>query len=426
MKPKVQLALDFLELDRALKVAAEAAPYVDWLEAGTPLIKSEGLDAVRELRKRFPGKVVVADMKVMDAGRLEVEAAAKAGADVVDVCAQASEATLRECVAAARNYGTKITVDLIGATDPVGKARLAQRLGADYVAVHTAIDEQMESKTPFAKVRAVAAAVGIPVAAAGGLNSETVVDAVKAGARILIVGGAITKAADAGRAARGIRRAAHSQKRVKTALYKRTNDVKALLSMVSAANLSDAMHRGGDLSGIRPLRPGYRACGKAVTVRTYPGDWAKPVEAIDVAEAGDVLVITSGGVGPAVWGELATESALKRKISAVVVDGAVRDTDEIVRLRLPVYSRLVTPQAGEPKGFGEINVPIRVGAVTVRPGDWVSCDGDGVVVVPAEKAVEVGNRAQDVLERENRLRAEIRDGSSLGKAAHLLQWEKRA
>ncbi len=426
MKPVVQLALDFVDLDRALKAASEASGSVDWIEAGTPLIKAEGLDAVRELKRRFPGKVIVADMKIMDAGRLEVEAAAKAGADVVDVCAAASEATIRECVDAGRNYGAKIMVDLIGVEDVVGRSRLAERLGADYVAVHTAIDEQMESKTPFAKLEAVARAVGIPVAAAGGLNSESVVDAIKAGAGILIVGGAVTKAADAKAAAGAIRKAADSGRRVKSTLYKRSVDVRGVLSGVSAANVSDAMHRGGGLAGLAPIAPGCRACGPAVTVRTFPGDWAKPVEAIDAAEPGDVLVITSGGVGPAVWGELATESALKRRLAAVVVDGAVRDSDEIRKLKFPVYSRLRTPAAGEPRGLGEINVPIQVGDVAVRPGDWVVCDGDGVVVVPKEKAVEVANRAQDVLERENRIRSEIRGGGSLGKVTHLLKWQKKA
>jgi 3-hexulose-6-phosphate synthase/6-phospho-3-hexuloisomerase len=66
-----------------------------------------------------------------------------------------------------------------------------------------------------------------------------------------------------------------------------------------------------------------------------------------------------------------------------------------------------------------------VGKVTVRPGDWVVCDGDGVVVVPGKRAVEVANRAQDVLERENRIRAEIRGGGSLGGVTQLLRWEKK-
>jgi 3-hexulose-6-phosphate synthase/6-phospho-3-hexuloisomerase len=425
MEPVIQLALDFLNLDRALKLAEEAAEHVDWLEAGTPLIKSEGLDAVRRLREAFPDKKLVADMKIMDAGRMEVEAAAKAGADVVDVCGQAPTETIRECVEAGRNYGVEVAVDLIGVEDAAGRAKLAEELGADYVTVHTAIDEQMRSKTPFKKIREVTEAVDIPVAAAGGLNSESAVDALQAGATILIVGGAVTKAEDAGKAAADIRKAVDSKRKVKARLFKRTADVRSILSNVSTANVSDAMHRSGDLTGIAPVAEGGRACGPAVTVRSYPGDWAKPVEAIDEAQEGDVLVITTGGVGPAVWGELATESALKKGVAAVVVDGAVRDTDEIRQLSLPVYTRLKTPTAGEPKGYGEINVPIKVGQVTVKPGDWVLCDGDGVVVIPKGRAVEVANRAQDVLERENRIRGEIRGGGSLGKVTHLLKWERK-
>ncbi len=89
--PRLQVALDFLELDRALKVASEAAEGgADILEAGTPLIKSVGLDAVRRLRSGFPGLVIAADMKVMDAGRIEVESAAKAGAHHVHILAAAA------------------------------------------------------------------------------------------------------------------------------------------------------------------------------------------------------------------------------------------------------------------------------------------------------------------------------------------------
>src|SRR3989304_5642011 len=94
VKPVLQLALDFVDLDRALKVAHEAVEGgVDWVEAGTPLIKSEGVDAVRALRREFPDRTIVADMKIMDAGRMEVEAAAKAGANIVDVLGAAPDAT---------------------------------------------------------------------------------------------------------------------------------------------------------------------------------------------------------------------------------------------------------------------------------------------------------------------------------------------
>jgi 3-hexulose-6-phosphate synthase/6-phospho-3-hexuloisomerase len=400
---------------------------VDWIEVGTPLIKSEGLQAVRELRRLFPEITIVADMKIMDTGRVEVETAAKAGANVVDVLGAASDATIRECIQAGKNYGAKIVVDMIAVQDVVSRAKAVEAFGADYVSVHCAVDEQMEGKDPFATLRRVSEALTIPVAVAGGINSETAARAIESGAAIVIVGGAITKAVDPEQAARDIRHGLDTSSAVTTTLFKRKGEaqIREILQMVSAANLSDALHRGGVLQGINPLFRGIHMVGRALTVRTYPGDWAKPVRAIDMAEPGDVLVIDSGGVGPAIWGELATNSAIQRGLGGVVIDGALRDSDDIVDLKFPAFSRLIMPNAGEPKGFGEIGVPVIVGNQRVEPGDWVLGDGDGVVVLPRSIAVEYANRSMDVLERENRIREEIREGSTLSKVAELLRWEKK-
>ena len=430
MPPILQLALDFVDLHRAVEVAELAVPAgVDWVEAGTPLIKSEGLDAVRELRRLFPGKVIVADMKIMDAGRVEVETAAKAGAQVVDVLGAATDATIAECVQAGKNYGAKIAVDLIAVADPLARARQVEELGADYISVHVAIDEQMRGRgqDPFAVLAAVSGAVRVPVGVAGGINSETAAQAVAHGAGYVIVGGAITKAKDPAAATREIRRALDEGAVIPTTLFKRVGEeeIRGVLELVSSANLSDALHRSGVLEGLRPLFPGIRMVGPALTVRTYPGDWAKPVEAIDLAQPGDVLVIDAGGVGPAIWGELATNSALQRGLNGVVIDGAIRDSGDIAKLGFPAFSRLVMPNAGEPKGFGEIGVPIRVGGVKVESGDWVLGDDDGVVVLPRIMAVEYANRSMDVLEKENRIREEIKEGRTLAQVTDLLRWEKK-
>lgn len=427
MEPLVQVALDFVNLNRALRVAeAAAAGGADWLEAGTPLIKSEGLDCLRALRRRFPQKTLVADMKIMDVGRIESESAFKAGANVVCVLGVADDSTIKECVEAAKNYGGRVMVDLLGVSDPTRRAMELEKMGVDYIGMHTSIDEQMRGKDPFSQLREVSRTVNVPVAVAGGINSETVAKAIDAGASVVIVGGAVIKAKDPQEATRTIKEAIKDKKVVPAELFKRARgkEIVQIFKKVSTANLSDAMHRAGEIKGLVKITPGVKLVGQALTVRSYPGDWAKPVEAIDKAEKGQVIVIDAGGIGPAIWGELATHSAIQKRLGGVVIDGAIRDVPEIVTLKFPAYARLITPTAGEPRGFGEIGIPIRIGGVSIFTGDWLVGDEDGIVVIPQKKAVEIANRAMDVLERENRIREEILEGGTLSSVTELLRWEK--
>jgi len=429
MAAKLQVALDFLNLARALKVARAAwEGGADILEAGTPLIKSEGLEAVRKLRELFPKAPIVADMKIMDTGRIEMEAAAKAGANLAIVMGAAAESTVKECIEAGRNYGIEVGVDLLGVTNPEELARKAAEWGAARIDVHIPIDDQMLAVEPFRALRELREAVRVPLAVAGGLNSESVVNAVRAGADIVVVGGAISKSGDPREATEQIKKAIETGVAVETKLYKRVSvdRIREVLLEVSTPNVSDGNHRMRPLLDIRPITPGAKVVGQAVTVRTYPGDWAKTVEAIDEAEPGSVLVIDAGGVGPAVWGELATHSCLQRGVAGVVIDGAIRDVPEIRKLKFPAFAKLVTPQAGEPKGLGEIGVPVTIGGIRVSPGDWVVGDDDGVVVIPGARAVEMTNRAMEWLERENRIRQEIEDGkTTLAQVMELLRWEKK-
>ena len=426
-KPKLQVALDFTDLHRAIKVVEEAVKGgVDWIEVGTPLIKSEGLDAVRKIKKMFSSYTVLADMKTVDTGSVEVEMAAKAGADIVIILGVSDDSTVKEAVEAGKRYGAKIMVDLLGVEDPVSRSVELEKLGVDYVCVHVGIDQQMKGVNPLEILKQVVEVVRIPVAVAGGINSETAAKAVEAGADIVIVGGAITKAENAEEATKIIKRAMETKIPIKTALYKKygEEDLYKVFMEVSTPNISDAMHRKGEMAGIRPIVSGVKAAGKALTVRTYPGDWAKPVESVDLADPGTVIVIDAGGGGKAVWGELATWSCVQKGVSGVVVDGAVRDIDVIRDLRFPVFAKTVNPTAGDPKGFGEINVEIICGGVKVRPGDWIIADDNGVVVVPKEDAVEIANRAKDVYEKEQRIRAEIKRGSTLSQVLKLKKWEK--
>jgi 3-hexulose-6-phosphate synthase/6-phospho-3-hexuloisomerase len=417
----LQLALDFVDLDRALKVAREASGSVDWLEAGTPLIKSCGMDAVRQLKKAFPDKKIVADLKIADTGDIETEMAAKAGADIVTVLGIADEQTLIHAVEAAKSFGCQVMVDLLNVENVEEQARRAEKLGADYVMVHTGIDQQMIGKDVFSALKRVAGTVGIPIAVAGGLTPDSVPKAISGGGEIIVVGGAITKSPDAKKAAKAFREAMRGRK---APAPKKNQSIEAVLGQVSTSHVSDAMHKKGEMQGIHAINFSKKFFGKAFTVKAYPGDWSKSVQAIDKAEKGDVIVIDAHGSRLALWGELATRSAISKGISGVVIDGAVRDIEEVKKTKFPVFARYVSPAAGEPKGLGELSVPIKCGGVDVEPGDYILADQSGIVVIPHRRAIEIANRALYVKEKEVRVKKEIADGKTLGKILELGKWEK--
>ncbi|WP_292376799.1 3-hexulose-6-phosphate synthase [Methanosarcina sp. UBA411] len=426
MAPIIQVALDLLELDRAVEIAKEAiAGGADWIEIGTPLIKSEGMDAIRTMRKAFPDRTILADMKTVDTGAIEVEMAAKAGADVVIVLGSADDSTLLDALRSAHKYGVRLMADLISAPDPVKRVIELEALGVDYVNVHIGIDQQMMGKDPISLLNEISQRVNVQLAVAGGLDANTAVQAVKAGAKIIIVGGNITHSDNVTEAARKIRQSVDSPDAVEIRTAGTIDqEIRAILKEVSTSNISDAMHRKGAMKGIHPLVRG-KMVGTAVTVQTFPGDWAKPVEAIDVAKEGDVLVIYNENKDIACWGGLATWSSLNKGIAGVVIEGAVRDIDEVENLGLPIYTSNTVPNAGDPKGFGEINAEITCGGQTVKPGDYIVGDESGVVVIPAERAYELARRAKEVYKTEKRLFDEIKRGGTLSEIMNLKKWEKR-
>ena len=428
MQPVLQVALDLMHLKRALAIAKEAvAGGADWIEVGTPLLKSEGSESLRALKKAFPRNTLVADTKTLDVGGFEVEIATKAGADIVTVMALADEGTISEACLTAKRYGARVMVDLMNVPAPTKAARRAEELGADLVCLHVGIDEQMRGLVSAAKlVREVSSAVSVPVAVAGGINAGSAGKMVSSGASVIIVGGGIIKAEDVRSAAEAVKKSMTganvplqlSRKYARKELFE-------AFSRVSTPNIADAQHKRGVMSGIHPhIAHGQKMVGRALTVLTANGDWAKPVEAIDRARKGDVIVIDVGGSDVAVWGELASWSAKLRGVSGVVIDGAARDIDSILEMGFPCFSRHIVPHAGEPKGYGGIGHEIVCGGQTVHVGDWIVGDENGVVVVPQEHAVEVANRSVDVLERENRIREEIKRGGTLSSVQELEKWEQ--
>jgi 3-hexulose-6-phosphate synthase len=205
MKTVVQVSLDLVDVDEALLTAEIAVRAgVDWLEVGTPLIIAEGMRGVRELRRAFPGREIVADLKTMDGGWLEAELMAKAGATHVVVMERAHAATVEAVVRAGHDLGLSVMGDDLAATDKVAAAARLEELGCDYVIHHVGYDERRavvgsdgRPPSPLDDLDAVVSAVGVPVQAVGGLSLEQAVRTPEHGAPLVVIGAPLAIDAEA-------------------------------------------------------------------------------------------------------------------------------------------------------------------------------------------------------------------------------------
>jgi 3-hexulose-6-phosphate synthase len=194
---KLQLALDHLLLSDALGLLERAADLIDIVEAGTPLLLSEGVRAVREIRRRFPPLTVLADFKIMDAGELEASLAFDAGADIVTVLGAALDVTIQRACGAARAAGARVMVDLIAVADPVRRMKEIAPAGPSWFCCHAAFDTHAAGGNPLAALAALrASSPESELAVAGGITPQTLPALLPYSPAIAIVGGFVARSAD--------------------------------------------------------------------------------------------------------------------------------------------------------------------------------------------------------------------------------------
>ncbi|HID47464.1 MAG TPA: RraA family protein [Methanothermococcus okinawensis] len=184
-----------------------------------------------------------------------------------------------------------------------------------------------------------------------------------------------------------------------------------ILKDISVPNLSDAGAKV--LKGIKPLDSMQGIVfGEAFTVKTSSEDWGTVVKAISYSR-GKVIVVECEGEECAVWGGLASLNAKLKGVVAVVIDGYVRDLEDIRRTRFPVFSRGYIAKAGSPLDRGVMGVPVICGDTTVNPGDIVVGDCNGVVVIDRNRVGEIVERVKEIKKKESRIRDRIMRGMDL-------------
>ena len=182
--------------------------------------------------------------------------------------------------------------------------------------------------------------------------------------------------------------------------------------------LADVAGRRGGLHGrIAPLAPSMRFAGPAITVEVRPGDNLMIHAAMAVAQPGDVIVVDGkGDLSSALMGEIMSQQCVALGIAAVVIDGAVRDSEAICELGFPMYAAGLNPNGPTKFVPGRLNHPISIGGVTVNPGDLVVGDADGVTVIERAKAAAMLPLAADKVAAETKRIADIKNRLALAPA----------
>ncbi|MEC1472451.1 RraA family protein [Bacillus haynesii] len=173
--------------------------------------------------------------------------------------------------------------------------------------------------------------------------------------------------------------------------------------------ISDALDGLNNLHpGIKPLKEEYVLCGRAFTVKMPVGDNVAVLKAIRTAKPGDILVIDAkGDEYRAIAGDFVVGMAKTLEIGGIVVDGVIRDSKGIKELDFPVFCKGTTVAASGKAGVGELNVPISCGGVSVKPGDIIVGDADGVVVVPMELEEATLKKAKEKLLKDQQRESSI-------------------
>ncbi len=191
---KLQLALDRPDLARELELASNVAQYVDLIEAGTPLLIREGIRAVRELRRRYRGRTVVADIKVIDAGEPIAELAFAAGANIVTVLGCAEDNVVERVVRTARRYEGEVMVDSLGVTNIAERARQLRELGVNSLCLNRRGFKKLGKDETARYLFSLVEEIDLPVYLAGGIDLSELPQLCQAPLAGVIIGAAIAEA----------------------------------------------------------------------------------------------------------------------------------------------------------------------------------------------------------------------------------------
>lgn len=203
-----------------------------------------------------------------------------------------------------------------------------------------------------------------------------------------------------------------------------SKDLLNQLSEFGTATIHEALGRIGNLPyEIKPLNGKQRVCGTAYTVKLKPGNNVLLHRAYAYAKPGDVIIVDcQGGYEWGYWGDLLTSGAMKKGVVGLVIDGCVRDADEIEELKFPLFSRGFCIKGTTKDPEGTLDETITIGETSVNPGDIIVGDRDGVVVIPKDRLKEAIEKSKAREEKEAIVRAQLNEGKT---SLQIYGWDEK-
>jgi len=210
---ELQLSLDFGNLADSISILHLTHESIDIIELGTPLLFLEGINSISVVKELYPEKKILADLKIIDGGSYESRLAFKAGADLVTVLGFASDRTIHLAIETAQEFNKQVVIDLIGISQVGDRIKEIDSFGADYVCVHTAIDDQQMKNIPLDDLRSaksISTRMGVTVA--GGINLTNIYQVLPYQPHVVVVGSGITQQAYPAQTAIDIKKAMNEYK----------------------------------------------------------------------------------------------------------------------------------------------------------------------------------------------------------------------
>jgi 3-hexulose-6-phosphate synthase/6-phospho-3-hexuloisomerase len=421
MKLQLQVSLDFLHLENALFCAEQSiAGGAELLEVGNCLIKNAGLQCIRILKEKFPPIPLVADLKMLTPETQEMKASADAGANGITISGAISESNWGKCLAQAQERNLKVFLDFRDIPVSVMKLQLPLVASTDCVVLNLAQESDV-----FGILQEIAFRYAKPIAATGITDLANLQEAMSLGLGTGIVQYQEEDTQNFKEATHRIHEAfLQIQQAAASQGSPREYSEQVLRRKLNEVMPSDICEVYRDkplfLDKVYPLHRFTKVFGQAATIKMLGGGLPAMLDFLQEVPPKSIVVVDSGGEATPVWNTLTTVVAIKRNLAGVVLYGAITEVNLVRAKGFPCYVNSLTPLPTRESQGCLKNIPLQLGNVWVRPGDWILGDDCGVLCIPAEKIFTVTERALQLAKHKAQLLREIEDVNDSEKLKQLL------